>query len=181
MIIIIIIVIIIKMSLLQTIKKDPGIRRLFGERELKIIEKHLMGVRLKPSETIRLSRDIRKKFNAIQELAEFSDEFKLKKGAYIKEMIKEAEEIIHESKEFYRIKKIVLFGSAAENELTLSSDIDLAVEFSSINESDALLFRRSIMSKVNDRIDIQVYNVLPDKIKMEIDKNGKILYERKDK
>ena len=140
-----------------------------------------MGINLKPSEVIRLSRDIRKKFNAIKDLSNFSEEFKLKKGAYIKEMIEEAKEVIMESKEFYRIKKIILFGSAAENQLTFRSDIDIAVEFSDINTKEATLFRVNISSKINDRVDIQVYNVLPNKIKKEINEKGKVLYEKQNK
>ena len=53
------------MRLLNTLKKDKNIRRIFGERELVIIEKQLLGVALKPSEKTRLSRDIRKKFENI--------------------------------------------------------------------------------------------------------------------
>jgi len=169
------------MGLLQEIKRNPNMRRIFGKRELIIIEKQLMGVKLKPSETIRLSRDIRKKFDVIKELGRYSSEFELKKGAVIKEIIEEAKEVILESAYFPKIRKIILFGSAVKNQLTFRSDIDIAVEFDEITNKEALLFRRSILSKVNERVDVQVLNVLPEKIKKEIQKEGKVLYEKKNK
>ncbi len=168
------------MSLLNTIKKDKNIRRIFGERELVIIEKQLLGVALKASEKTRLSRDIRKKFEAINALAPFASEFKLKHGAIINEMISEAKEIILESKYFPKIKRIVLFGSAVEHQLMLRSDIDIAVEFEQITKQEAIRFRLDVMRKMDQKIDIQVYNFLPDKIKREIELKGRSLYERKD-
>ena len=52
---------------LISIIKDEKIRTLFGKRELEIIEKQLLGIKLSNSEKTRLSRDIRKKFEAIKE------------------------------------------------------------------------------------------------------------------
>ena len=167
------------MNLLSVVKKDENLRKIFGKRELKIIEKQLLGVSLKASEKTRLSRDIRKKFEAINALAPFVKDFQLKHGAIIKEMIYEAKEVILESKYFKRIKRIILFGSIVERQLTLSSDIDLAVEFFQITKKEAMQFRLDILRKVNKKIEIQVYNILPDKIKKEIDNKGKVLYERK--
>lgn len=169
------------MGLLQVIKKNPNIRKIFGKRELKIIEKQLMGVKLKPSEIIRLSRDIRKKFDAVKELSQYPSEFGLKKGAVIKEMIEEAKEVILESKHFPKIRRVILFGSAVKNQITLTSDIDIAIEFDETTNKEALLFRRGVLSKVNERIDVQVLNVLPKKVKKEIQEEGKVLYERKNK
>jgi len=72
-----------------------------------------------------------------------------------------------------------LFGSAVSNELTFRSDIDIAVEFDSITPKDATEFR--VHFSANDKVDVQVYNVLPEKIKKEIDSKGRVLYERKGK
>ncbi|MBU0929658.1 MAG: nucleotidyltransferase domain-containing protein [Nanoarchaeota archaeon] len=168
------------MNILDVIKKNINIRKIFGERELVIIEKQLLGVILKPSEKTRLSRDIRKKFEAINSLMQFSEYFKLKHGMIINERINDAKEVIIESKYFPKIKKIILFGSAAEHKLVLRSDIDIAVEFTDITKEDAMAFRLHILGRANEKIDIQVYNILPDKIKKEIDLKGKVLYERKD-
>lgn len=169
------------MSLLHTIKTNECIRKLFGRREIVIIEKQLLGVSLTQSEKNRLSRDIRKKFEAILVLARHKQEFELKKGAEIKKLINEAKETIINSKYLRKIKKIVLFGSAAENKLSLSSDIDLAVEFSDITKKDATKFRIEMSGRISDKMDIQVYNTLSEKIRKEIDEKGKIIYERKNK
>lgn len=174
-------VIFIQMNLPEFLKKNENTRKIFGERELKIIEKQLLGINLTQSERNRLSRDIRKKLKFIKDASVFSEEFELKKGGIIKQMIKEAKEVILESKYSPQIKKIALFGSAAENQLTMSSDIDLAVEFNKINIEEATKFRINIMGKVNKRLDIQVYNILPEKIKKEIDEKGKVIYEQKNK
>ena len=74
--------------------------------------------------------------------------------------------------------RIILFGSATENKLTLSSDIDIAVEFINIMKEDANRFRREVMGKVNEKVDVQVYNMLPNKIKKEILNKKKVLYEQ---
>jgi hypothetical protein len=49
------------MGILQLIRADNDARKIFGAKELKIIEKQLFGVRLTQSEKNRLSRDIRRK------------------------------------------------------------------------------------------------------------------------
>jgi len=168
------------MGLLQFLEKEEKARKIFGKRELKIIEKQLWGVNLTQSEKNRLSRDIRKKLEFIGEVTKFSDEFALKKGKEIKKLVKETKDLILKTKWFKKIKSIILFGSSVENKRTLKSDIDLAIEFDEINLKDATLFRKEIFGKVSsNKMDIQVYNILPIKIRREIDKNGKFVYERK--
>lgn len=164
------------MSLLEKIQKNKDVRKIFGKQELKIIEKQLLGINLTASEKIRLSRDIRKKFNIINELSQFSDEFSLKKASEIKYLINEAKQIILESKQYSNIKKIFLFGSFIQRELNLNSDIDIAVEFKKISKKDATKFRAEISGRVNDKIDIQVFNILPEKIKKQILNKGRIIY-----
>lgn len=167
------------MSLINVLKKNKEIRKIFGKRELIIIEKQLSGVQLKPSEKTRLSRDIRKKFEAIRALTPFSDEFELKHGAITKEIIKNTIEAIKEHQWFWKVSEIILFGSKATKRFHLFSDIDIAVKFNNISEKDAFEFRKEILGKTNNKVDIQVYNTLENKIKKEIDKYGKILFRRK--
>lgn len=170
------------MSLLRFIKTDRDARKIFGKKEIVIITKQLSGVNLSQSEKNRLSRDIRKKFDFIRKVSRFEDEFDLKKGAKIKRLIEEAKKIILQDKNAKRVKEIILFGSAVDNRMTLRSDIDLAVKFDRIDLKDAALFRKSVAGKVDEKIDIQVYDVLPDKIKKEIDAKCKLIYGRiKDK
>lgn len=158
------------------LRKDSNARKIFGKRELKIIEKQLNGEVLTQSERNRLSRDIRKKFDFIKEASAFSKDFKLKHGAIIKQKIAEIKESIIDSNYFKRIKRIYLFGSTAEHQRSYRSDIDIAVEFDSIDLKEATEFR--IKFNYDERIDVQVYNVLPEKIKNEINKKGRVLYER---
>lgn len=166
------------MNLIDAIKANKDVRRIFGKRELVIIEKQLLGVQLKPSEKTRLSRDIRKKFEAIASLIPYKEDFELKHGAIIKERINEAKEAILKSGYLPKINKIILFGSAAENKLTLLSDVDIAVEFKEISRSHATKFRLEILRRVNERVDVQVYNFLPNKIKKEIKEKGKLLWTK---
>ncbi len=166
------------MSLLYVLKKNPVVRRLFGKRELVIIEKQLMGVKLKPSETTRLSRDIRKKLEAVKALAAFSSHFQLKKGSEVKRLVKETIEIMRESRFFPRIKQVFLFGSASDGSMALVSDIDLAVIFGEISENESALFRAEVLGKASDRLDVQVFNTLPEKLKKEITLKGKSVYEK---
>jgi predicted nucleotidyltransferase len=169
------------MGLLRLLQENKDARKVFGKRELKIIEKQMLGVSLTQSEKNRLSRDIRKKLEFIAAIAVFKDEFDLKKGSEIKSMVDEAKETILADAGSSKIENIILYGSAAENSLSLQSDIDLAVKFSSISLSDATLFRKRVLGKVNKRMDVQVYNSLPAKVRKEIDVKGKTIHERKDK
>lgn len=166
------------MNLIQFLKKNQLSRKVFGQRELKIIEKQLYGVALTQSEKNRLSRDIRKKFEFVQQAARYEEEFKLKKGAEIKKIIEDSIETIKRHPRFKDIKAIKLFGSHAENMSTLFSDVDIAVIFDNITDNEAAQFRINILGKCYDKADIQVYNTLPGKIKNEIDKKGRIVYER---
>ncbi|HRZ85256.1 MAG TPA: nucleotidyltransferase domain-containing protein [Candidatus Paceibacterota bacterium] len=166
------------MNLLQFIKKNENTRKIFGVRELKIIEKQLLGINLTQSEKNRLSRDIRKKFDFIKEISKYSYALDLKKGSVIKERIEKAKELILSDKLEKKIKKIYLFGSSVKNERTFRSDIDIAVEFDEIDNLEAGKFRLRILGEFDKTIDIQVFNVLPDKIKNSIIKNHKVLYKK---
>ena len=165
---------------LRLLLKKPDARRIFGERELKIIEKQLWGVRLTQSEKNRLSRDVRKKFEFIKEAARFMDEFKLKKGADLWLEINEALVLIKNDKSFTSIARVWLFGSTLTGERTLSSDIDLAVEFKEIIQREAGEFRSRISGNFGKNMDVQVFNFLPKKVQHEIKEKGKIIYEQKD-
>src|SRR3989338_5279133 len=125
------------MSLLNEVKGNENLRKIFGERELKIIEKQLLGIALTQSEKNRISRDIRKKLEAIRDLIVFKEEFRLKKGWYIREIIEKAKKEILSHKLSSKIKEIILFGSYAENDPTFRSDVDLAVKFNKIGVSKA--------------------------------------------
>ena len=166
------------MNLLTFLKRHENTRKIFGKRELKIIEKQLNGVNLTQSEKNRLSRDIRKKLSAIKEIARFEDEFSLKKGAIVKEKIKEAVQIILNDQLYPKVKRILLFGSTADNTRIFRSDIDITVVFDDINPTEATKFRIRVLGNFNKDMDIQVFNVLPEKIKKSITKKHKLLWEK---
>ena len=164
------------MELITFLKNNPNSRKIFGERELKIIEKQIHGVNLTQSEKNRLSRDIRKKLEFIKELAKFSDEFELKKASSSKKLIQEVKEEILNNSLKNKIKKIIVFGSFVEKKLNLNSDLDIAVEFDEIKDKEAFNFRKIVLGNISDKIDLQVFNILPEKIKKEIREKGKIIY-----
>jgi|SRR3989344_7903653 len=169
------------MSLVNFLKNSREARKVFGERELKIIEKQLWGMQLTQSEKNRLSRDIRKKLNFIKEISKFQGEFSLKHSIRINELVQEAKEIILEHKWFRKIKEICLFGSIINREHNLSSDIDIAVVFDEINEKEAFEFRKEVLGKLSSKIDVQVYNILPEKVRRSIDAGKRIIYEKQNK
>jgi len=164
------------MGLLEIIKNDKEMRRIFGEQELKIIEKQLMGVSLSASEKTRLSRDIRPKFCIIEKLSNYTKEFQLKKAQEIKFLIEEVREIIVEHK-YKNLKRIFVFGSYVENKLRFESDIDIALEFCDIKPNDASRIKFGLQGEVNKKIQINIFNTLPEKIKTEILNKGRIIYE----
>ena len=167
------------MNILNFLKKNKLSRKIFGQRELKIIEKQLTGISLTQSEKNRLSRDIRPKLEFIQDCACFKDEFKLKKGQINTKLVEEVVEVILNDKSRKKIEKIILFGSMVKNEMTIRSDIDIGVIFDEINLKESFLFRRRILGNFSNKIDVQVFNVLPEKIKKDILKKYKVLYENR--
>lgn len=166
-------------SFLTFLEKNPEIRKIFGKRELKIIEKQAWAVGLTQSEKNRLSRDIRKKLDAVKGLSSFSEEFRLKKGAALKEQIDQVLETLQKEAGFKHVLRVWLFGSSVEGKRALSSDVDFAVEFTRIEPPEALSFRKRVLGGLDEKIDVQVYNFLPQAVKAEIRK-GTVIYERAD-
>ncbi len=165
------------MSLLTFLRQSELARKVFGQRELKIIEKQLLGIALTQSERNRLSRDIRKKFQFIGKVSRFAEEFELKKGAETKKRIQHIKEIILQDPLHKKIQKIILFGSIVGNAVTFRSDIDIAVTFDNITLSEATLFRKRVLGKALEQADIQVYNILPARIQREIELKGRVIYD----
>mgnify|MGYP001584267769 CR=1 FL=1 len=165
------------MNLLNFLEENENARKIFGKRELKIIEKQLKGINLTQSEKNRLSRDIRKKFHFIKEISQFQNDFELKKADELKKTVKETKEVILSDKLKDKIEKILLFGSSFENKITFRSDIDIAIVFDRITKREAFDFRKRVSGAVPDKVDIQVFNLLPEKIKKSILKANKILYK----
>ncbi len=165
------------MALLKFLKDNENTRKIFGKRELEIIFKQLDGMPLKQSERNRLSRDIKPKFEFIREVDNYKEEFNLKQNQNNKKIINEAVKIILEDELKEKIISILLFGSSADKSFTRKSDIDICVIFKEVTLKEATNFRIRISGQLSKKVDIQVFNVLPMKIKKEIAKNHKILYK----
>ena len=133
---------------------------------------------LTQSEKNRLSRDIRKKFEVIEKLSRFEDEFKLKKGGKIKRLIEKVKKEILNSEWKNKVKEIWLFGSSVTGERSVRSDIDIVVLFKKdLDNKETTRFRLRISREFSKQIDIQVFNNLPEKIQKSILKNHKVLWK----
>lgn len=185
----------IKMSLLKEVEENKDLREIFGKRELEIIKKQLKGTPLKYSEQVRLSRDIRKKFEVIKQLSQFSKEFGLKwkgerkgrpkgskskkkqpekkpeqtpipKPAPKKDIFKEAQEIILKDQYARYIRKIYKYNSA------------LIIHFSGLSSRNRKNFIIRIKPKVDSKVDVKVYGLLRSNERRDIIQNGKIVWEK---
>jgi len=165
------------MELIKFLKEDKNSRRIFGKKELEIIEKQLNGIKLNQSERNRLSRDIRKKFEFIEKCSKFKDSFVLKKNLVNKNLVKSNLKILLNNKYSKKIQAILLFGSILNENFNKNSDIDIGVLFDNIDLREATLFRKELMANLNSKIDLQVVNILPLNIRKEIAKNHKVLYK----
>lgn len=168
------------MRLEDILKNNKDARKIFGRKEIGIILKQLKGISLTQSEKNRLSRDIRPKLRFIKEISVFKDDFELKKNLVNKKIEEEVVNLILQDKLKDRIQAILLFGSHVKGIVTTRSDIDIAVVFTTISLKEATQFRIRISSEFSDDVDIQVFNILPQKIKKEIAKNHNLLFRSKD-
>jgi len=166
------------LGLKNFLKKNRDARRVFGKKELGIIFKQLDGRSLTQSERNRLSRDVRPKLRFIKEASQYQDEFGLIKDADNLRLIDKAVELILQDKVKDDIEAILLFGSHVKGRVTPRSDIDICVVFKEISIEEAARFRIRISGDFSDKMDIQVFNVLPQRIKRSIARNHKILLKK---
>lgn len=168
------------MNLKDYLKLDKNARKIFGKKELEIIFKQLEGFHLTQSEKNRLSRDIKPKLEFIKNIAEFKDEFKLERNQNNKRVIEKTLEVILKDKLSDNINAILLFGSFADNSFTKRSDIDICVVFkTNISLKESTEFRIRVTGHIPEKVDVQVFNILPQKIKKDIARNHNVLYNHK--
>jgi len=168
---------VVNLNLKDFLKSNRNARKIFGKKEIGIILKQLDGISLTQSEKNRLSRDIRPKFEFIKEVSDFKDEFNLKKDASTLKIIDKAVQLILQDELKDKVKAILLFGSHAGGVVTTRSDIDICVIFTDISLREATKFRIRIMGRLPEKVDVQVFNILPQKIKKSIAINHKVLYK----
>lgn len=157
---------------------DRNARKVFGRKELGIIFRQLEGCKLTQSERNRLSRDVKPKLEFIREAARFESEFALKKNQSNKAIIERAVDAILQDSLKDEILAILLFGSFADNTFTERSDIDICAVFKkNLPLSEATEFRIRVSGKLPEKVDVQVFNTLPQKIKKGIAANHRVLYK----
>ena len=81
---------------------------------------------------------------------------------------------LKEMPDFNRVKFVFLYGSYAEKKQNKFSDIDFAVYYDG-ESKERFNFRLSLLGKVPDNFDIQVFQDLPLFVRMGILK-GKLIY-----
>lgn len=162
---------------LKTALSGANARKIFGRKEIGIMLKQMSGIGLTQSEKNRLSRDIRPKLEFIKEISGFKDEFRLEKNQNNKRLMQKAVATILSDNLHDKIEAILLFGSFADNTFTPGSDIDICVVFNeNISPRDATKFRIRISGELPEKLDIQAFNTLPQKVKRDIARNHKVLY-----
>lgn len=171
-------VVILRLS--KFLKNNENARKIFGKKELDIILKQIHGIYLTQSERNRLSRDIRPKLKFIKEINKYEDEFNLKKDSNSIKIINKAVKLILKDSMKDNVVAVILFGSHYRGVVTWRSDIDICVVFDKITPDDSMNFRLRILRDLPDKVDIQVFNILPQKIKRDIVRNYKILYKKQD-
>ena len=168
------------LGLKKFLRTNRNARKIFGKKEIDIILKQLDGISLTQSEKNRLSRDVRPKLMLIKEISKLEDEFGLKKDADNLRLIDRAVQLILQDELKDKVKAILLFGSHVRGIVTKRSDIDICIIFTDISLRDASKFRLRIMGELPEKVDVQVFNILPQKIKRSIAINHKILYRNDD-
>src|SRR3989338_3160843 len=169
------------LALKEFLKTSKNARRIFGKKEIEIMIKQLEGLPLKQSELNRLSRDIKPKLEFIKEISKFSDDFRLKKNQDNKKIIEKAVDAIMEDELNGDISAVLLFGSFADKSNTRMSDIDICVVFEKgISLEEATKFRIRNSGKLPEKVDLQVFNILPSKVKKDIARNHRVLYKSSD-
>ena len=167
------------MSLLKFIKTNPLSRKIFGKKELEIIQKQLLGISLSQSEKNRLSRDIRPKFRFIKEAIPFQEEFELKKDTEAIMIVEKARNAILLDPLHREVEAILLFGSHVKKEVSPVSDIDICVVLTGdVSREDSFKFRMRVLGELPEKADVQVFNVLPQKIKRDIARKHRLLYKK---
>ena len=81
------------------------------------------------------------------------------------------------------IKKAWLFGSCSRGEDTPDSDIDILVEYNDSNSISLMTISRimtSLSKKLNRKIDLVEAGCLLPFVEMSVEKDKKLIYERKD-
>ncbi|MFZ8830129.1 MAG: nucleotidyltransferase domain-containing protein [Candidatus Aenigmatarchaeota archaeon] len=97
----------------------------------------------------------------------------------VEEAIEEFLRTIRKFEEFKRVKFIILFGSAAEGNLTEDSDIDVCIYFDG-SKIEGEKFRLKLLSELPDYFYVQIFNSLPIFVRKEVLKGKPIFIADRD-
>lgn len=99
----------------------------------------------------------------------------------MKEIIiqKQIKKIVNEIKKDKEVAGILLFGSYNRKK-EYARDVDLCVMFDKGDDKLVMAKKRlNYLSKVPDKFDIQIFQLLPLHVRIKILKEGKVLYSKK--
>jgi predicted nucleotidyltransferase len=166
------------MTLKNLLNQNEYGAKLFGEKGVKIILKQLQGIAMSQPEKNRLS-EIRKKLRFIAELSKYSDEFDLKKNSENLSIIKKSVALLLEERD--DILAILLYGSHVDKSAIPRSDLDIVVILKKdIPMQEATKLRIKLLGELPEKVDLQIFNLLPQKIKRDIARSHRILYKSKE-
>ncbi len=168
------------MNLLSFLDNSAGARLVFGKKELEIIHKQLLGMRLKQSERNRLSKFIRPKLRFIAECSVFKNEFVLARRSKLKKVLTAVLGAVLEDRIGKNAVAVLLYGSFADGTANKFSDVDIAIVFSEITHREASAFEVRVGAKLPELVDLKVFNVLPLRVKKSLVANYKVLYKTRD-
>ena len=94
----------------------------------------------------------------------------------IKQSIEEFLELIKKEKIYPRIEFIVLYGSSLSDYFYKDSDIDICICIED-EKKELAKIRLNLLKKLDEKFDIQIFQLLPIYVQVEILK-GKFLYMR---
>ena len=94
----------------------------------------------------------------------------------IKQSIEEFLELIKKEKIYPRIEFIVLYGSSLSDYFYKDSDIDICIYIED-EKKELAKIRLNLLKKLDEKFDIQIFQLLPIYVQVEILK-GKFLYMR---
>lgn len=94
----------------------------------------------------------------------------------IKQSIEEFLELIKKEKIYPRIEFIVLYGSSLSDYFYKDSDIDICIYIED-EKKELVKIRLNLLKKLDEKFDIQIFQLLPIYVQVEILK-GKFLYMR---
>ncbi|WXG39569.1 MAG: nucleotidyltransferase domain-containing protein [Candidatus Freyarchaeum deiterrae] len=95
-----------------------------------------------------------------------------------REIIEKVMKTLQSMSDFNRVEFVILYGSQATGEAWAESDIDLCVYYRAEEKKEMSRFRLRLLTKLSsDRYDVQIFQLLPLYIQVEVLK-GEVLYAK---